>query len=111
MNPPRSRCPSWTSPPISEESSAAPALHNSLDLARHGEARGYRHHGVAEQCGTLTTLQPGHIDLGLARAPGTDRAAADKLIVAGALRQHAARLHCYGLRAEVGPASQAAAPA
>src|SRR5690242_12983600 len=30
---------------------------------------------IAEQFGTLETLYPGRIDLGLGRAPGTDRAA------------------------------------
>src|SRR3546814_7389031 len=31
---------------------------------------------IAEQFGTLESLHPGRIDLGLARAPGTDQAAA-----------------------------------
>jgi luciferase family oxidoreductase group 1 len=39
---------------------------------------------VAEQCGTLATLFPGRIDLGLGRAPGTDMATAT------ALRRHMA---------------------
>ncbi len=105
--------------PIVEGSDAAQALANSLDLARHAEAVGYRrywlaeHHNmdgvassatavliafvaagtktirvgsggvmlpnhaplvIAEQFGTLATLYPGRIDLGLGRAPGTDRA-------------------------------------
>ena len=96
----------------------AEALRNSLDLARHVEALGYRrfwlaeHHNmvgiasaatvvvigyiaggtksirvgaggimlpnhapliVAEQFGTLESLYPGRIDLGLGRAPGTDQ--------------------------------------
>ena len=104
--------------PIVEGSDAAQALRNSLDLAQHAEAWGYRrywvaeHHNmdgvassatavlvghiaggtktirvgsggvmlpnhaplvVAEQFGTLATLYPGRIDLGLGRAPGTDR--------------------------------------
>jgi luciferase family oxidoreductase group 1 len=104
--------------PIAEGSSAAEALHNTLDLARHAEALGYRrywlaeHHNmdglacsatavlighvaggtktirvgsggimlpnhaplvVAEQFGTLATLYPDRIDLGLGRAPGTDQ--------------------------------------
>lgn len=104
--------------PIVEGGTAAQALANSLDLARHAEACGYRrywvaeHHNtdgvassatavlvghiaggtktirvgsggvmlpnhaplvVAEQFGTLATLYPGRIDLGLGRAPGTDR--------------------------------------
>jgi luciferase family oxidoreductase group 1 len=103
--------------PIPQGSTAADALRRSLDLARHGEAWGYRrfwlaeHHNmagiasaatavvighvaagastirvgaggimlpnhaplvVAEQFGTLATLHPGRIDLGLGRAPGTD---------------------------------------
>jgi luciferase family oxidoreductase group 1 len=103
--------------PIVEGGTAATALRNSLDLARHVERRGYRrfwvaeHHNmpgiasaatavviahvaagtqtirvgaggvmlpnhaplvVAEQFGTLESLYPGRIDLGLGRAPGTD---------------------------------------
>jgi luciferase family oxidoreductase group 1 len=103
--------------PIVEGGTAAAALHNSLDLARHVERWGYRrfwvaeHHNmpgiasaatavviahvaggtktirvgaggimlpnhaplvVAEQFGTLESLFPGRIDLGLGRAPGTD---------------------------------------
>ena len=103
--------------PIVEGSDAAQALRNTLDLARHVEAWGYRrywlaeHHNmdgvassatavlighvaggtttmrvgsggvmlpnhaplvIAEQFGTLATLYPGRIDLGLGRAPGTD---------------------------------------
>jgi luciferase family oxidoreductase group 1 len=104
--------------PIAQGSSAADALRNTLDLARHAEAAGYKrywlaeHHNmdglacsatavlighvaagthriragsggimlpnhaplvVAEQFGTLATLHPGRIDLGLGRAPGTDQ--------------------------------------
>ena len=40
---------------------------------------------IAEQFGTLATLYPGRIDLGLGRAPGTDQ------LTARALRQHLAR--------------------
>jgi luciferase family oxidoreductase group 1 len=103
--------------PIAEGASAADALRNSLDLARHAEALGYKrywlaeHHNmpgiasaatavvighvaagtrtirvgsggimlpnhaplvIAEQFGTLESLFPGRIDLGLGRAPGTD---------------------------------------
>ena len=103
--------------PIVEGGTAAEALKNTLDLARHAEALGYRrywvaeHHNmpgiasaatavvmghvaagtrtirvgsggimlpnhaplvVAEQFGTLESLFPGRIDLGLGRAPGTD---------------------------------------
>jgi luciferase family oxidoreductase group 1 len=104
--------------PIVEGGTAADALRNTLDLARHAEALAYErywvaeHHNmtgiasaatvvvighiaagtrtirvgsggimlpnhaplvVAEQFGTLETLFPGRIDLGLGRAPGTDQ--------------------------------------
>jgi len=104
--------------PIVEGGTAADALRNTLDLARHAEQWGYKrywlaeHHNmtgiasaatvvviahvaagtrtirvgsggimlpnhaplvVAEQFGTLESLFPGRIDLGLGRAPGTDR--------------------------------------
>ncbi|MBC8129603.1 MAG: LLM class flavin-dependent oxidoreductase [Rhizobiaceae bacterium] len=110
--------------PIPEGATAADALANSLDLARHAERLGYNrfwlaeHHNmtgiasaatavvighvaggtttirvgaggimlpnhaplvVAEQFGTLATLFPGRIDLGLGRAPGTDMATARAL--------------------------------
>ena len=110
--------------PVTEGSDAARAFANSLDLARHAEALGYRrfwlaeHHNmpgiasaatavlighiaggtssirvgaggvmlpnsaplqVAEQFGTLASLFPGRIDLGLGRAPGTDQATARAL--------------------------------
>ena len=113
--------------PIPEGGTAADALNNTIDLARHSEASGYHrywlaeHHNmpgiasaatavvigavasatttirvgsggimlpnhaplvVAEQFGTLATLHPGRIDLGLGRAPGTDGATAH------ALRRH-----------------------
>jgi luciferase family oxidoreductase group 1 len=103
--------------PVPEGAETADALANSVDLARHAEALGYRrfwlaeHHNmpgiasaatavvighvagatktirvgaggimlpnhaplmVAEAFGTLATLYPGRIDLGLGRAPGTD---------------------------------------
>jgi luciferase family oxidoreductase group 1 len=103
---------------VVEGSTPADALKNSLDLARHVEALGYRrfwlaeHHNmagiasaatavvighvaggttrirvgaggvmlpnhaplvIAEQFGTLASLYPGRIDLGLGRAPGTDQ--------------------------------------
>jgi luciferase family oxidoreductase group 1 len=115
--------------PIVEGGDAAQALKNSLDLAQHAEAWGYRrywvaeHHNmdgvassatavlvghiaggtrtirvgsggvmlpnhaplvIAEQFGTLATLYPGRIDLGLGRAPGTDR------MTMRALRRHLA---------------------
>jgi len=110
--------------PIAEGSTAADALANIVDLARHAEGWGYHrfwlaeHHNmpgiasaatavlighvaaktstirvgaggimlpnhsplvVAEQFGTLATLHPGRIDLGLGRAPGTDMATARAL--------------------------------
>jgi luciferase family oxidoreductase group 1 len=105
--------------PIVEGGTAADALRNTLDLARHAEKWGFErywvaeHHNmtgiasaatvvvighvaagtskirvgsggimlpnhaplvVAEQFGTLESLFPGRIDLGLGRAPGTDMA-------------------------------------
>ncbi|WP_309084235.1 LLM class flavin-dependent oxidoreductase [Chelativorans sp.] len=110
--------------PIAEGASAAEALQNTVDLARHAERWGYHrfwlaeHHNmpgiasaattvliahvaaqtatirvgaggimlpnhaplvVAEQFGTLATLHPDRIDLGLGRAPGTDMATARAL--------------------------------
>src|SRR5499433_2849534 len=110
--------------PIAAGKTPADALHNSLDLARHAEAWGYRrywlaeHHNmpgiasaatsvvigyvaagtksirvgsggvmlpnhaplvIAEQFGTLESLYPGRVDLGLGRAPGTDPATAHAL--------------------------------
>ncbi|MBN9890254.1 LLM class flavin-dependent oxidoreductase [Salipiger abyssi] len=104
--------------PVPEGGTTADALHNTLDLARHAEALGYRrywlaeHHNmagiasaatsvvigqvaaatstirvgaggimlpnhsplvIAEQFGTLATLFPDRIDLGLGRAPGSDQ--------------------------------------
>lgn len=103
--------------PIVQGSTAAQALSNTLDLARHAERWGYHrfwvaeHHNmagiassatsvligyvaggterirvgsggvmlpnhsplvIAEQFGTLESLYPGRIDLGIGRAPGTD---------------------------------------
>jgi len=103
--------------PITEGATAADALRNTLDLARHAEGLGYHrywlaeHHNmpgiassatalvighvaagtrtirvgsggimlqnhaplvIAEQFGTLESLFPGRIDLGIGRAPGTD---------------------------------------
>jgi luciferase family oxidoreductase group 1 len=104
--------------PVPQGSTPADALRNTLDLAQHAEAWGYRrywvaeHHNmtgiasaatsvvigyiaggtrtmrvgaggimlpnhsplvIAEQFGTLASLYPGRIDLGLGRAPGTDQ--------------------------------------
>lgn len=112
--------------PIPAGGSAADALANTLDLARHAEALGFNrywlaeHHNmpgiasaatavvighvaggtqrirvgaggimlpnhaplvIAEQFGTLATLYPDRIDLGLGRAPGTD------MVTARALRR------------------------
>ena len=106
--------------PVLKGGSVAETLHNSLDLARHAEAWGYKrywlaeHHNmagvassatslvigyiaagtssirvgsggimlpnhapllIAEQFGTLESLYPGRIDLGLGRAPGSDQPA------------------------------------
>jgi luciferase family oxidoreductase group 1 len=110
--------------PIVAGATAAQALHNTLDLARHAERLGYHrfwlaeHHNmvgiasaatavvigyvaggtsrirvgaggimlpnhsplvIAEQFGTLESLYPGRIDLGLGRAPGSDRYAMQAL--------------------------------
>ena len=110
--------------PIVEGRTAADALRNTLDLARHAERWGYRrywlaeHHNmpgiasaatsvvighvaggttsirvgaggimlpnhsplvIAEQFGTLASLYPGRIDLGLGRAPGSDQLTARAL--------------------------------
>jgi luciferase family oxidoreductase group 1 len=110
--------------PIPVGSTAAVALHNTLDLAQHAERWGYRrywlaeHHNmtgiasaatsivighvaagtstirvgsggimlpnhsplvIAEQFGTLASLFPDRIDLGLGRAPGTDQTTARAL--------------------------------
>ena len=87
--------------PVIQGATPADALRNTLDLAQHAEKWGYRrywlaeHHNmpgiasaatsiviayvpnhaplvIAEQFGTLASLYPGRIDLGLGRAPGTD---------------------------------------
>lgn len=110
--------------PVAEGSTPAKALRNSLDLAQHVEAYGYKrfwvaeHHNmvsvasvataviigylaqgtqtirvgsggimlpnhspliVSEQFGTLASLYPGRIDLGLGRAPGTDQVTAREI--------------------------------
>ena len=110
--------------PITEGSDAAQSFRNTLDLAQHAEAWGYRrfwlaeHHSmpgvgsaatavlighvaggtktirvgaggimlpnhsplvIAEQFGTLESLYPGRIDLGLGRAPGSDQMTARAL--------------------------------
>jgi luciferase family oxidoreductase group 1 len=110
--------------PVREGDAPADALRNTLDLAQHAEAWGYRrywmaeHHNmtgiasaatsvvicyvaggtrtirvgsggvmlpnhsplvIAEQFGTLESLYPGRIDLGLGRAPGTDQVTARAL--------------------------------
>ena len=115
--------------PITQGSDAAQSFFNTLDLAQHAEAWGYKrywlaeHHGmpgvasaatavligyvaggtktirvgaggvmlpnhsplvIAEQFGTLESLYPGRIDLGLGRAPGSDQ------ITARALRRNLA---------------------
>lgn len=110
--------------PVAAGSTAAQALANTLDLARHAEKWGYNrywlaeHHNmtgvasaatsvvighiaggtttirvgsggimlpnhsplvIAEQFGTLETLYPGRIDLGVGRAPGSDQVTARAL--------------------------------
>src|SRR3989338_1567715 len=110
--------------PVPEGQTAAQALANTLDLARHAESWGYHrfwlaeHHGmpgiasaatavvighvaggtktirvgsggimlpnhaplvIAEQFGTLATLYPVRIELGLGRAPGADHFTAQAL--------------------------------
>jgi luciferase family oxidoreductase group 1 len=110
--------------PVTLGGTAAQSLRNTLDLAQHAEAWGYRrywlaeHHSmpgiasaatsvvichvaagtsairvgaggimlpnhsplvIAEQFGTLESLFPGRIDLGLGRAPGSDQATARAL--------------------------------
>ena len=110
--------------PINQGSAAAESFRNSLSLAQHAEALGYKrfwlaeHHNmtgiasaatsvvigyvaggtskirvgaggimlpnhapmvIAEQFGTLESLFPGRIDLGLGRAPGSDRQTAHAL--------------------------------
>src|SRR3984957_10719194 len=110
--------------PVAMGGSAAQSLRNTLDLAQHAEAWGYRrywlaeHHSmpgiasaatsvvichvasgtstirvgaggimlpnhsplvIAEQFGTLESLFPGRIDLGVCRAPGSDQATARAL--------------------------------
>jgi luciferase family oxidoreductase group 1 len=110
--------------PIKQGSGAAQSLRDTLDLAQHAEAWGYRrywlaeHHSmpgiasaatsvvighvaagtssirvgaggimlpnhsplmIAEQFGTLESLFPGRIDLGLGRAPGSDQQTARAL--------------------------------
>ena len=110
--------------PVPAGATPADALRDTLDLARHAEAWGYRrfwlaeHHNmagiasaatavvigyvaggtrtirvgaggimlpnhsplvIAEQFGTLEALFPGRIDLGLGRAPGTQKATARAL--------------------------------
>lgn len=110
--------------PIPAGYTAADALRNTLDLARHAERLGFKrywlaeHHNmtgiasaatavvighvasgtstirvgsggvmlpnhsplvIAEQFGTLASLYPGRIDLGLGRAPGTDQVTARAL--------------------------------
>lgn len=110
--------------PVTEGGTPAQSFKNSLDLAQHAEALGYKrfwlaeHHSIAgiasaatsvviahigagtktirigsggimlpnhaplliaEQFGTLESLYPGRIDLGLGRAPGSDQATSQAL--------------------------------
>jgi luciferase family oxidoreductase group 1 len=73
--------------PILAGGDAASTFRGSIDLAQHAEQLGYRRYWVAEHhsmpgigsaatsvvIGTLASLYPGRIDLGVGRAPGTDR--------------------------------------
>jgi len=65
--------------PVPDGGSAAQALRDTIDLARHAERLGYRRFWVAEQFGMLEALHPGRIDLGIGRAPGTDQVTAAAL--------------------------------
>ena len=143
--------------PIPRGASAAVALRNTLELARHAEGLGYRrywlaeHHNmpgiaraataivighvaggtesirvgsggimlpnhsplvIAEQFGTLASLFPGRIDLGLGRAPGTDMLTAralrrDMEDSAGQFPQDVQELQHYFAAAEPGQAIRA----
>ena len=72
---------------------------------------------IAEQFGTLASLYPGRIDLGLGRAPGSDqvtahalrRTGADEIMVTAQVYDHAARLRSFEIAAEARDALQAAA--
>ena len=50
---------------------------------------------IAEQFGTLATLHPGRIDLGLGRAPGTDQLTARALREVEAVAQCAGRIAAF----------------
>jgi len=142
--------------PIVAGSTAAQALANTLDLARHVERLGYQrfwvaeHHGmtgiasaatavvighvaggtstirvgsggimlpnhaplvIAEQFGTLESLYPGRIDLGLGRAPGSDhrvaRALRRSLGSGDTFPQDLMELRSYFRPAELNPAVRA----
>jgi luciferase family oxidoreductase group 1 len=71
--------------PVPQGHTPGDALRNARDLARHAERWGFQRYWLAEhhnmtgiasaataQFGTLESLYPGRIDLGLGRAPGTD---------------------------------------
>lgn len=51
----------------------ADAFVKTRKTAQHVEKLGYKRFWMAEQFGTLATLYPNRIDLGLGRAPGSDR--------------------------------------
>src|SRR2546421_2587112 len=147
--------------PIVEGGDAGQSLRNSLDLARHVEALGYRrywmaeHHNlpgiasaatavalahvaagtsrikigaggimlpnhaplmIAEQFGTLASLHPGRVELGLGRAPGSDqltlRAMRRNLAAdVDQFPQDVVELMAYFQPAEPGPRLQAVAGA
>ncbi len=143
--------------PVCEGSDAAHSFRNTIDLAQHAEAWGYRrfwlaeHHNmpgiasaatavlighvaghtrtmrvgaggimlpnhsplaIAEQFGTLESLYPGRIDLGLGRAPGGDQATARALRrevaeAEGDFPRDVAALQSYFAPAKPGQAVQA----
>ena len=141
---------------ITQDSTPAVALRNSLDLAQHAESWGYNrywlaeHHNmtgiasaatsvvialiaggtkairvgaggimlpnhaplvIAEQFGTLASVYPGRIDLGLGRAPGSDqrtaRALRRDMITADTFSQDVMELQAYFEPALPGQAIQA----
>src|SRR6202034_2643564 len=68
--------------PIARGETASDSFAASVALAQKAEASGYQrvwyaeHHNmatIAEQFGTLASMYPGRIDLGLGRAPGSDQ--------------------------------------
>ena len=58
---------------------------------------------IAEQFGTLASLYPGRIDLGLGRAPGTDQRTSQALAPRPVRRRHISRRTCSSCRRFSGP--------